>query len=421
MKTLFLISLSLLAFTQPLFSQNLPLAKQQVDTLCSPAMLGRGYNSEGDKKAAEYIRNEFKSIGLEDIAEDYYQKFQLNVNTFPNQVYLKLGKKTLIPGRDFIPDPSSGNAWGKGKLIQLDTLIFSDSVAQEKFLQQDLIGNVLVYDEKFDAAVYKLPRKPMVKLMQAAAVIVLVDKLTFGVGRQQMRFGKFKVLKSSFDAKAKKVHYQLVAELKERYITQNVMGMVEGTAKPDSFLIVSAHYDHLGTLGENVYFPGGNDNASGTALLLQMAKHFKETPPAFSIIFIAFGAEEAGLVGSQYYVHYPIVPLDKTAFMLNLDLIGTGEEGVMVVNGLIFQDEFKLLEEVNKKGGYLSEIKKRGKAANSDHYPFSENGVKSFFFYLMGDWKNYHDIYDDNQVPLTKFPETFKLCVDFLDALQERS
>ncbi len=418
MKTTLLKLLFFLFLFQNSIAQDLKLARQQVDTLTSSTMLGRGYNFDGDKKAAEYLRNEFKNIGLKDIAEEYYQKFQLNVNTFPNQVYLKLGKKTLIPGRDFIPEPSSGNAWGKGKLIQLDTLIFSDSVAQEKFLQEDLLGNVLVYDEKFDAAVYKLPRKQMVKFMQVAAVIVLVDKLTFGVGRQQMRFGKFKVLKSSFEAKAKKAHYQLVAKLKERYITQNVMGMVEGTSKPDSFLIVGAHYDHLGTLGENVYFPGGNDNASGTALLLQLAKHFQENPPVYSIIFIAFGAEEAGLVGSQYYVHYPIVPLDKTAFMLNLDLIGTGEEGVMVVNGLIFKDEFKLLEEVNEKGGYLSEIKKRGKAANSDHYPFSENGVKSFFFYLMGDWQNYHDIYDNNQVPLTKFPETFKLCTDFLDALQ---
>jgi len=183
--------------------------------------------------------------------------------------------------------------------------------------------------------------------------------------------------------------------------------------------VLSAHYDHLGKMGEEVYFPGANDNASGVAMLLNLASHYShKEPPTKTIIFIAFGAEEAGLVGSKYFVNHPTIPLTQINFVFNMDLMGTGSEGAMIVNGRIDEEHYNRLVKINSQNNYLPIIKKRGKAANSDHYWFSEKGVPAFFMYLMGGISAYHDVDDVSKtLPLTKFNETFRLIRDFVDSL----
>ena len=120
--------------------------------------------------------------------------------------------------------------------------------------------------------------------------------------------------------------------------------MVKGTAQPDSFIFITAHYDHLGGMGKDTYFPGANDNASGDALLLSLAKYYVAHPAKYSIGFILFAGEEAGLVGSKYYTENPIVPLKNIRFLINTDLAGTGDEGITVVNATEFPNEFALNE-----------------------------------------------------------------------------
>ena len=101
-----------------------------------------------------------------------------------------------------------------------------------------------------------------------------------------------------------------------------------------------------------------------------------------------------------------------------MDLMGTGSEGAMIVNGRVFENHYNNLEKINKENNYLPIIKKRVKAANSDHYWFSENGVSAFFMYLMGGIAAYHDIYDvSSTLPLTKFEDSFRLIRDFVDDL----
>ena len=104
--------------------------------------------------------------------------------------------------------------------------------------------------------------------------------------------------------------------------------------------------------------------------------------------------------------------------MINLDLLGTGEDGMMVVNATANPVEFNMLENINKRKNYLAAIKKRGAAANSDHYYFSERDVPAFFFYTLGGIAAYHDIYDrPKTLPLTKFKEVFLLISDFIREL----
>jgi Zn-dependent M28 family amino/carboxypeptidase len=191
---------------------------------------------------------------------------------------------------------------------------------------------------------------------------------------------------------------------------------VEGTSKKDSFLLVTAHYDHLGHMGKKAYFPGANDNASGTAMLLELARYYAlpENRLPYSILFIGFAAEEAGLVGSKHYVEHPLVPLSSIKFMVNLDLMGSGKEGITVVNGSVFPKEFGLLDSLNKANSWFPKVVARGKAANSDHYFFTEKGVPAFFIYTLGEITAYHDIYDTaSVVTLSKFKESFRLITGF--------
>jgi Zn-dependent M28 family amino/carboxypeptidase len=134
------------------------------------------------------------------------------------------------------------------------------------------------------------------------------------------------------------------------------------------------------------------------------------------MVFIFFSGEEAGLLGSEYYTSHPLFPLKKIKFMINLDMVGTGSEGIKVVNGSIFKSEFGKLRAYNEEGGYLSTVSVRGEAANSDHYYFYKNGVKCFFIYTLGNEdREYHTVGDKADIlPLTKYPELFKLVCEFV-------
>ena len=190
---------------------------------------------------------------------------------------------------------------------------------------------------------------------------------------------------------------------------------------PDSFIFITAHYDHLGGMGLNTFFPGANDNASGVSLLLNLARYYSMSPQRYSIGFICFAGEEAGLVGSKFYTEYPLRPLDNIRFLLNTDLAGTGEEGITVVNATEFPEAFSLLKGINDEYKLLPAVKERGKAANSDHYYFSEKGVPAFFFYTMGGIKAYHDIFDRPEtLPLDRHEELFRLVSLFVEGIQKK-
>ncbi|UOQ65886.1 M28 family metallopeptidase [Hymenobacter volaticus] len=155
-------------------------------------------------------------------------------------------------------------------------------------------------------------------------------------------------------------------------------------------------------------------------MLLELAAYYAlpENRPAYSVVFIAFGAEEAGLVGSSFFVNHPLVPLDRIRFLVNLDLLGTGSEGVTVVNARELPSQFQLLQRLNEARHAVPSLLARGRAANSDHFPFSEQGVPAFFLYTRGGITAYHDVQDRAEtLPLTAFASVFGLVSSFLDAL----
>ncbi|MBL4576038.1 MAG: M28 family peptidase, partial [Opitutaceae bacterium] len=404
-----------------LFSQDIDYSRKVIDTLASEYFSGRGAVNNGEKKAADYIVKHFKFHGLKPFNNSYLQEFKSPINTFPGEMEVSFNDIKLVPGEDFLVDPSSGQINGTFKIVWYT----NDNVPTKKQLKKlaavDFFRNkfIVIDDAGFEKEneIFSMLR---MNLFGAVGIINIEDnKLTQSLSSTHNDFAILTIKRESIDRLNKTINVSIQQKFIRDYQSQNVIGYVQGTEFPDSFIILSAHYDHSGKMGSAVYFPGANDNASGVAMLLNLAYHYThKEPPTKTVIFIAFGAEEAGLVGSKYFVENPIGSLNKINFVFNMDLMGTGSEGAMIVNGAIFENRYNKLTAINKQNDYLPIIKKRGKAANSDHYWFSENGVPSFFMYTMGGIKAYHDIEDISKtLPLTEFEDSFRLICDFVDEL----
>jgi aminopeptidase YwaD len=363
------------------FSQEVAFARKIVDTLTSPVFWGRGYTNDGMKKAAEYISAQFQSYGLTPMkGNDFLQSFSYSVNTFPGKMDVSLNGKDLVPGKDFIIAPESKAIKGKGNLERADSIQFVNK--QNRF------------------------------------IVKLADKLTWDVAPEVADYTLIQVDRNAFRETPESFKVNIDNDLIKNFKAANVCGIVKGTIKPDSIIFITAHYDHLGGMGKDTYFPGANDNASGISLLLNLAHYYAANPRPYSIGFICFAGEEAGLIGSKYFTEHPLVPLQRIRFLINTDLAGTGEEGITVVNATEFPKEFAMMNAVNDENKLLVKINSRGKAANSDHYFFTEKGVPSFFFYTMGGIKAYHDVFDKAEtLPLNEHEDLFKLVVKFNDKL----
>jgi len=382
-----------------------------IKKLSSPEFHGRGYYKKGDVKAAHYIASEFQKAGLQPAGKSFLQEFTFSVNTFPSKVEVAIGDQALVPGKDFIVSPACPPTKGTWPLIRVKPP-FPDFNARDysnEFLLLDKSGLDSVGLKQMDSLMRALP--------DVKGAVFVMDKLTWSVSQSVGGKSVVRVLRDSFPADANTITLDVRSKLIKDYKTCNVVGYVPGTTNPDSFIVFTAHYDHLGRMGKNTLFAGANDNASGTAMIMDLARYYAkpENRPAKSVVFMAFAAEEAGLVGSKYYTENPLLPLNTIRFLINLDLMGNGDEGVMVVNGEVHEQEFLMLESINNVSGYVKTLGKRGKAANSDHYWFGEKGVPAFFLYTMGGSKAYHDIYDlPEALPLTEFEDVQKLLKDFV-------
>jgi aminopeptidase YwaD len=359
-------------------AQDTARARKAIAKLCSEKFFGRGYVRDGQQRAAKYLVTEIKKAGaLPLFGASFRQLFHMPVNTFPSEISVSVNGKKLVAGKDFIPAPSSASASGSFTLTKADSIHFLS-----------------------DGGPAKLS-------------VSLKNKLTFGVSTSTTTHAEIEILKEAIAEEPKTVVLKLSAAFNRDFTSSNIGCYVNGSAASDSIIVFTAHYDHLGGIGP-VYFPGANDNASGVSMVLELLRYYKEHTPRLKTIFLFFAGEEAGLLGSKFFVQSKTLDLTRIRFLVNLDLLGTGSEGIMVVNGAVFEKEFHNLETINNINRYLVSVRKRGKAVNSDHYWFTEAGVPSFFIYTMGGIKAYHDIYDvEKTLPLTEYMDVFRLLRDF--------
>lgn len=189
-----------------------------------------------------------------------------------------------------------------------------------------------------------------------------------------------------------------------RLTAKNVVGMIEGRHRKlkSEVVVVGGHYDHVGFLknakeGEDPIFNGADDNASGTAGVMAVARAFKSMKkrPSRSVLFILFAGEELGLYGSKHYCRNPLLPLDKTVVMLNLDMISRNGTDTLQISGMKHNPDLaEILLRESEKVGLKNTPEEEDHFSRSDHYNFFKEGVSAVNI-TTGIHDDYHKVSDD--------------------------
>jgi aminopeptidase YwaD len=414
-----------LAMAWQCHAQQVEYARKVIATLCSDSMRGRGYVGNGDRNAAEYLASEFEKAGLKKYNKTYFQTFTTPVNSFPGNMSLTVNGTILKPGEDFLIDPSSPGVSGSFQVQMLTT----EDLLNNGWLQKiKEASSKFVCIEVFDKTKFSADEQKRLneiisfikygKDNPAKGTLVLTtEKLTWSVATELFYKPAFTVNSKSISQPITTLEISVENKFLKDHRTQNVIGYLEGS-RSDSLVVFTAHYDHLGMMGRETIFPGANDNASGVSMLLNMMRHFSNTKPNYNTVFIAFAAEELGLIGSSYFTSHPLFPLNQIKFLINFDLAGTGDDGIQVVNGKIYQQKFDMMVRLNEQDKLLKQVKIRGEACNSDHCTFYAKGVPCFYIYTLGGIQAYHDIYDRAEtLPLTDYKDYFALLIKFVETL----
>lgn len=195
--------------------------------------------------------------------------------------------------------------------------------------------------------------------------------------------------------------------------SENVVAFIKGSEKPDEIVVISAHYDHLGMNEDGDVYNGADDDGSGTVAVMAIAEAFQKAVedgngPKRSILFLHVTGEEKGLLGSKYYVNFPIFPLENTVADLNIDMIGRSDEAhennpnyvYLIGSDKLSKELHDLSEEMNHKFTKLDldytynlDSDPNRFYYRSDHYNFAKNNIP-VIFYFNGTHENYHRISD---------------------------
>ena len=403
-------------------AQSYKYAHYCLDSLISKEFKGRGYYEDGDRIAANFIERELIKNGVKAVKNNpYQQKLPININNIElaklklhskDSSFLKLGEEYLVYGSS----PSVDLIIENKRPVSVD---FNSKKLKEKL---DIYGNKVVLIDLKTTDISKV--SSFIKLLiekeitPKLFIIQNSDKIQFPIGRKG---NKFPIIQLRGKLIGKKIDYlelSIKSKWEENYKTQNVWAMVEGKSKKDSFFVFTAHYDHLGKIGDDCYFAGANDNASGVAVLLDMAKYYAQNPSDYSIVFIFTTAEEIGLLGSKYAAENPYIDLDKIKFLFNLDMCGTGSGGIALINGKKETKASELFKKINQDKRYFNEIRIGGESCNSDHCPFVMKGVPALFMFTFGcEYNEYHTVYDNGKgLSFTKHLDFCNILKDFIEA-----
>lgn len=197
----------------------------------------------------------------------------------------------------------------------------------------------------------------------------------------------------------------------------NLAGVIKG--KREEYIVISAHYDHLGIRNEQIY-NGADDNASGTCALFALTEYFKKNKPEHTILIVAFDAEEMGLQGARAFVKNPPVPVDKIKLNINMDMVARADKNELVACGTFYYPQLKPIIESVKNDGPVKIVfshddptKYTGQdnwTSSSDHGPF-HNVKIPFIYFGVEDHKDYHQSTDDFE---SVNPDVYKSCVKLI-------
>lgn len=435
--------------------------KEHLYEISSDAYEGRESGYKGQVMCEEYMVNFYKNAGIPPAKGSYTQAFELSLDD-PAKVYVRQGEKEFTFLEDFYYYPStadriiSGEIYYSGYGIQADNYTDLDPSAVK-----DKVVMVWAGEPLGESDIYKVSgtkeisswssdrnkKKELVEQAGAKALIVInpdyADK-----SEQLKRYFSHKGMSLMTDSKkgSEKMPVMHISEqmaesllgakaylkskkcLKKGKVkpiagaaveiefarrsevltSTNVMAYIEGSDKKDELIVLTAHYDHIGVDGEDVY-NGADDDGSGTVAIMEIAEAFaiakrEGNGPRRSVLVLNVSAEEKGLLGSRYYTENPVFPLENTVANLNIDMIGRvdeqheGDENYVYLIGAdrLSQDLHDVGEEVNNTYMNLdldytfnAEDDPNQFYYRSDHYNFAKNNVPAVF-YFSGVHEDYH-------------------------------
>lgn len=403
-----------------LSAQDLPRYRRLVRQLSSSRFQGRGYAREGVRKASDYIIREFRKSGVDEVM---YQPFTLDINTFPGRMELAIDGKRLKAGRDFTVREYNPATDGEYHLYHIDTLHYDFQHVRRDLLLPENRGAIVVCDFWFP---YK-HRSDFAWLQNrdssgvSGMLYTWNEPLKFykAYGERVAELPTFWTLASVMPSDAKSIMARVDQKFFKDYATDNVIAKVAGE-RHDSCIIFTAHYDHLGNLGKHVYYGGANDNASGIAAIITLAKYYAQHRPKYDTYFIAFSGEDAYLRGSRWYVDHPVVPLTRVRYLFNIDMVGDNNPALHCEPSDAGAWAFPVLERLNSQSGYFRGLKRAPLEEKSDHYPFAVHGVPCIFFENEeGDAFPYYHTPQDNykNVRFDSYKPLFHLITDFVETL----
>jgi hypothetical protein len=474
--------------------------KMHLDVLASPEFEGRETGTPGNDKAADYISKYLYNLGLSAIpgADDYKQsvaftfsKWLNNEIGINNTKYKHLWDYLVFPsdnaGENIEADEVAFLGYGiddekysdykkanvKGKVIMInkgepminDSISFLTGSNQLSSWSNDMSKKLKVAKENGAKAVLIIDND-IKKTLEVNRKKVLGSFLELGdlknkkfdlpthvyisstmateiIGEKQKKILKARKKiakgKPASAVLSSKLLIQLEKEVKV-LSSNNVIGLIEGKDKKDEYIFVSAHFDHLGKRGDDIYY-GADDNGSGSSMLLEIAQSFQQAVmegqrPSRNVVFCWFTGEEKGLLGSQYYTEYPLFPLKNTIVNVNVDMIGRTDENYndfkdytyVIGSDRLSTDLHKINEEMNQTYTqllldykYNDEKDPNQFYYRSDHYNFASRGVPAIFFFT-GVHKDYHRTTDTaDKIQFDKMANIGKLIFHTVYELANRS
>lgn len=382
-------------------------AFKHVEYLASNELEGRRTGTPGGQKAADYIAARFAEYGLQPAGTDstYFQSFTMPYTTvwdatpvftvfFPSADLSRYGQLShdYVYEQEYLP--FIRHNFGSGDI--LGKVVWIGDCAADNL--REVLSSQIVLCRAEETMDYDRSVERALEYKVRGLLVIGPNEGPFA--RPGYRIGKFTGLPAYWitnsiaqdllvgteytlddlnqitDLTLLAVQVRMVVSITEREVeARNVLGLLPGTDPQlqDEVVIVSAHYDHMGIDPDGTIYNGANDNASGVAVVLEIARMWQAQgfQPKRSVLFVAWDAEEKGLLGSTQYVENPFYPLDHTAAVLNLDMAGIGDQ--LVVFGP--EPIASQLGASAKALGFTPIIDPAAASGGSDETPFIEAGI----------------------------------------------
>lgn len=408
--------------------------RQMISILSSDSLYGRGACYDGERRAAEWIRRTLSDIPHTlPMFENGFQKYTFKGFKMEGAIHLRIDGVTYSPFTEYRIDPCAQTTHvTQMPIVKVDASLLVDPARLERFIakhREELKQSAIYIDAVEWKQQSKLDEKSVKRAIDllhfqspfpSSVLLLGVDALPIsGLGSNHFErdYALVSVMRKTITKKSRSISLSFNNQFIKKE-TQNVCFAIDGQRYPDQFVVFTAHYDHLGCMGDSLIFHGAHDNASGVAAVIDFAKYYSQNPPDYTTVFLLCSGEESGLRGSKQFTKYPSIPLDKIKMVINMDMFCGGDEGIMVVNAYDSKTKpfVDIMDTINLKNSYVKDIKRRNNTQNSDHYHFSLHAPAIFIYTMGGRYGGYHDYTDTcDNCGLSHYSRIFYLIRDALD------